>query len=133
MRRHLASKALVSIVLLASFSLPPVTFSQERVREDIRPRRTQAAPPPQASANLEWRAPASESTASIIQSAVPAPGPDTQIRIALGIDVRSATVSSTGRLLQATGDGSTLVALDVARVRLEPRLLSPLPPITSEN
>ncbi len=47
--------------------------------------------------------------------------------------MRSATVSTGGRLLQATGDGATLVALDVARVRLEPRLLSPLPPITSEN
>jgi hypothetical protein len=47
--------------------------------------------------------------------------------------VRSATVSTTGHLLQATADGATLVALDVARVRLEPRLLSPLPPITNEN
>ena len=130
MRRHLASKAITTIVLLASFSLSPVTFSQERVREDSRPRRTQA---PSPSGNSEWRAPAGESPTSIIESAVPVPGPEPKIRIALGIDVRSATVSTTGRLLQATGDGSTLLALDVTRVRLEPRLLSPLPPITSEN
>ncbi len=127
--RHLASKALTSIILLAqSFSLSPVTFAQERVREDTRPRRTQTTP---TQSNSEWRAPSSESPASVIQSAVLAPGPEPQIRIALGIDVRSATVSTSGRLLQATGDG--LLALDVARVRLEPRLLSPLPPITSEN
>jgi stage II sporulation protein D len=133
MRRHI-SKALTSIVLLAqSFSLPPVTFSQERVREDSRPRRIQTSPPPPASGNSEWRASPSESPASVIESAVLAPGPEPQIRIALGIDVRSATVSTAGRLLQATSDGSTLLALDVARVRLEPRLLSPLPPITSEN
>ncbi|MGI8917273.1 MAG: SpoIID/LytB domain-containing protein [Pyrinomonadaceae bacterium] len=127
--RHLASKAITSIVLLAqSFSLTPVTLSQERAREDTRPRRTQTSP---TQSNPEWRAPSSESPASVIESAVLAPGPEPQIRIALGIDMRSATVSTSGRLLQATGDG--LLALDVARVRLEPRLLSPLPPITSEN
>jgi stage II sporulation protein D len=49
------------------------------------------------------------------------------IRVALATDVRSATVSTTGHLLNARDDGPTLVALDVARVRLEPRLLSPLP------
>lgn len=134
MRRNLAGRALTTIVLLAqSFSISPITFSQERVREDGRPRRNQASPPPQASGNSEWRLPASESPASVIESAVSVPGPEPQIRIALGIDVRWATVSTTGRLLQATGDGPTLLALDVARVRLEPRLLSPLPPITSEN
>lgn len=133
MRRHLASTALASIVLLAqSFSLSPRAFAQDRVREDSRPRRTQTSPP-QTTRSTEWRAPASESPASIIENAVPVPGPEPQIRIALGIDVRSATVSTTGRLLQATGEGSTLIALDVARVRLEPRLLSPLPPITIEN
>ncbi|MDQ3472561.1 MAG: SpoIID/LytB domain-containing protein, partial [Acidobacteriota bacterium] len=129
--RRLASKALTSIVLLAqSFLFPPVTFSQERVREDTRPRRTQTS---STQSNPQWRAPASESPASVIENAVLASGPEPQIRIALGIDVRSATVSTAGRLLQATGDSSTLLALDVGRVRLEPRLLSPLPPITSEN
>ncbi len=129
MRGHLASKALTLIALLAQ-SLSPVAFSQERVREDSRPRRTQTSAP---QGNSEWRTPASESPASVTESAVLAPGPEPQIRIALGIDVRAATVSTNGRLLQATGDGSTFIALDVARVRLEPRLLSPLPPITSEN
>ena len=134
MRRHFASKALILLVMLAqSFSLPLLTFSQDRVREEGRPRRTQPALPQAASSNSEWRVPANESAASVIEHAVPAPGPEPQIRIGLAIDVRSATVSTTGRLLQATGDGATLLALDVARVRLEPRLLSPLPAITSEN
>ncbi len=133
MLRHLASKALTSIVLLAqSLSLPSLALSQDQVRDESRPRRTQTAAP-QAGSNAEWRLPANESPASVIEHAVLAPGPEPQIRIALGIDVRAATVSTTGRLLQATGDGATLLALDVARVRLEPRLLSPLPPITKEN
>ena len=49
------------------------------------------------------------------------------IRVALATDVRSATVSTAGHLMNASDDSSTLVALDVTRVRLEPRLLSPLP------
>ena len=134
MRRHLASKALTFIVLLTqSFSLAPVAFSQEGVREESRPRRTQTNSPQASGNSSEWRTPSSESPASVIERAVSVSGPEPKIRIALGISVRSATVSTGGRLLQATGDGATLVALDVARVRLEPRLLSPLPPITSEN
>ena len=50
------------------------------------------------------------------------------IRVALATDVRAATVSTTGHLMNASDDSSTLVAMDVTRVRLEPRLLSPLPP-----
>jgi peptidoglycan hydrolase-like amidase len=134
MRRHLVSKALTSIVLLAqSLSLPPLGFSQDKAREESRPRRTQSASTQTQSGDATWSVPATESPAEVIDRAVLAPGPEPQIRIGLAIDVRSATVSTTGRLLQATGDGDTLVELDVARVRLEPRLLSPLPPITSEN
>ncbi|HEV7744289.1 MAG TPA: SpoIID/LytB domain-containing protein [Pyrinomonadaceae bacterium] len=49
------------------------------------------------------------------------------IRVALATDVRAATVSTTGHLMNASDDGPQLVAMDVTRVRLEPRLLSPLP------
>ena len=84
MRKHLAGKVLTLITLLAqSFSLSPVTFSQERVREDTRPRRTQTSSP---QSNSEWRAPVNETPASVIESAVLAPGPEPQIRIALGIE-----------------------------------------------
>lgn len=54
-------------------------------------------------------------------------GSEPVIRVALATDVRSATISTTGHLLNSNDDGSTLVALDVARVRVEPHLLSPLP------
>ncbi|HEV7745114.1 MAG TPA: SpoIID/LytB domain-containing protein [Pyrinomonadaceae bacterium] len=49
------------------------------------------------------------------------------IRVALATDVRAATVSTTGHLMNASDSGPQLVAMDVTRVRLEPRLLSPLP------
>ena len=41
--------------------------------------------------------------------------------------MRSAIVSTSGHLLNASEDGPAAVALDVTRVRLEPRLLSPPP------
>jgi len=47
--------------------------------------------------------------------------------VALATDVRSAIVSTSGHLLNASEDGPAPVALDVARVRLEPHLLSPPP------
>ena len=137
MRRHLISKALTSIVLVAqSLAFAPLGFSQDKAREESRPRRTQSTQSTSTqtpSGDATWSVPANESPAAVIDRAVLAPGPEPQIRVGLAIDVRSATVSTNGRLLQATGDGDTLVSLDVARVRLEPRLLSPLPPITSEN
>ena len=55
------------------------------------------------------------------------------IRVALATDVRAATVSTAGHLMNASDDSSTLVAMDVTRVRLEPRLLSPLPPSDNAN
>ncbi|HSS21796.1 MAG TPA: SpoIID/LytB domain-containing protein [Pyrinomonadaceae bacterium] len=57
----------------------------------------------------------------------PASGKEPIIRVALATDVRAATVSTNGHLMNASEDSSQLVALDVTRVRLEPRLLSPLP------
>ncbi|HEX6717101.1 MAG TPA: SpoIID/LytB domain-containing protein, partial [Pyrinomonadaceae bacterium] len=42
----------------------------------------------------------------------------------------SAVISTTGHLMNASGGGTTLLALDTSRVRVDPRLLSPLPAIT---
>jgi stage II sporulation protein D len=47
--------------------------------------------------------------------------------VALATDARSAVISTTGHLMNASGGGKTLVALDTSRVRVDPRLLSPAP------
>ncbi|HKR61425.1 MAG TPA: SpoIID/LytB domain-containing protein [Pyrinomonadaceae bacterium] len=134
MRKRSTNKLVTAVVLLAQFVPASFTaFSQEPASDATRPRRTQASSPQIPKGGGDWQIPAAESPASVIQHAVLAPGPEPKIRIGLAIDVRSASVSTTGRLLQAAEDGATLLALDVARVRLEARLLSPLPPITSEN
>ncbi|HEX5890969.1 MAG TPA: SpoIID/LytB domain-containing protein, partial [Pyrinomonadaceae bacterium] len=53
-------------------------------------------------------------------------GPEPKIRVALTTDTRSAVISTTGHLMNASGGGSTLLALDTSRVRVDARLLSPL-------
>ena len=136
MRSCLARKFVVFVIALAqSLSFSLIASAQQRT-DEIRPRRINEAksqPSATPSNEGEWKIPATESPASVIERAVLSPGPEPKIRVGLATDVRAATVSTTGRLMQTTEDGATLVALDVARVRLEPRLLSPLPPVSAEN
>lgn len=134
MGMRLVKKLVTATVLLTQLcSFCILSFSQNQSTEASRPRRAQVSPTQSPKGDGEWRVPAHETSASVVEQAVVATGPEPKIRIGLAVDVRSATVSTKGRLLQATDGGNTLVALDVARVRLEPRLLSPLPPPTNEN
>ncbi|MBC7928989.1 MAG: SpoIID/LytB domain-containing protein, partial [Rubrivivax sp.] len=49
------------------------------------------------------------------------------VRIGLAINARSVNISTSGRLLNATEPGADPVPFEVARVRVEPRMLPPLP------
>jgi stage II sporulation protein D len=136
MRGSLGRKAIAFIILFSQSLSTAVVLGQQKA-EEIRPRRAQlpanqtvtTAPTEDA-----WRTPATDTPVSLPQPATePIPGPEPKIRVALATDVRSATVSTTGRLMNASDSGTNLIPLDVARVRLEPRLLSPLPPVSVEN
>ncbi|HEX6732179.1 MAG TPA: SpoIID/LytB domain-containing protein, partial [Pyrinomonadaceae bacterium] len=113
MRCSLARSA--TTLLLVQSLLSPIVFSQQS-REATRPRRTQP----------EWVVPQNATT-------IPTPnpvlisGPEPRIRVALTTDTRSAVISTTGKLMNANGGDTTLLALDSSRVRVEARLLSPLP------
>ncbi|HEX8174753.1 MAG TPA: SpoIID/LytB domain-containing protein [Pyrinomonadaceae bacterium] len=50
------------------------------------------------------------------------------VRIGLATNARSVTVSTNGRLTKIVDESAAPEALPVARVRIEPRLLAPLPP-----
>jgi stage II sporulation protein D len=52
--------------------------------------------------------------------------------VALTTDARSAVISTTGHLMNASGASKTLLSLESSRVRVEPRLLSPLPPTNDD-
>jgi stage II sporulation protein D len=123
----------LSAILLAQLVCAPSAFAQG----DVRPRRAQTLPEPsQASSptkNAQWQAP----TAATISAANKLDPNDSRneptIRVALATDARSASISTTGHLTNATDVANTMVALDVAKVRVEARLLSPLPPAAEES
>src|SRR5690242_6663728 len=113
MRSSIARR--VTTVLLAQSLLLSLTFAQQT---ETRPRRTQSTwPQPSSSATPIISAP----TLAVVT------GPEPTIRVALNTDARTAVISTTGHLMNASDGGKTMLALDTSRVRVNPRLLSPLP------
>ncbi len=111
MRSSLA-RSLITLLLAQPFL--PLVFGQQ---QDTRPRRTQPV----------WTPPAATTPIISSPSLTPLSGPEPTIRVALTTDARSAVISTTGQLMNASGTGKTMLALDTSRVRIDPRLLSPLP------
>src|SRR5687768_3344540 len=108
--------------LLVQALLLPIAFAQQQTREVTRPRRTQPA----------WPVPAASTPVITSPTLTAIAGPEPTIRVALTTSARSATISTAGHLMNASGSGTTLVAMDTSRVRIDPRVLSPLP-ATSES
>jgi SpoIID/LytB domain protein len=113
MRTSLGQK--VSRILIAHLLCSPFSLFAQQPGEENRPRRVQPV----------WSQP--QATNEITTTKIISLGPEPKIRVALATDARSATISTTGRLMNASGGGSTLIALETTRVRVEPRLLSPNP------
>src|SRR5882672_5180378 len=127
MRNSLA-RSIIALLLALQVLSPGFVYSQQEVRQ----RRTRAPEePPKTSsqtASGEWQPPTTGTIVNLDQpTADSAAKQEPTIRVALATDVRSATISTSGHLMNATDLATTLVAMDVARVRVEPRLLSPLP------
>jgi stage II sporulation protein D len=121
MRAMLLRKAIA--LLLAQAFLLPIAFGQQQTPETTRPRRTQPV----------WTLPSATTPVISTPTLTTTTGPEPKIRVALNTDARSATISTTGHLMNASGAGTTLVALDTARVRVDPRLLSPLPKVIEDG
>lgn len=115
MFRSLGRRAIT--LLLAKSLLLPVAFGQQQTPESTRPRRTQPV----------WTPPSATTPIVTTPALTTVTGPEPTIRVALATDARSAVISTTGHLMNASGGGKTLVALDTSRVRVDPRLLSPVP------
>ncbi len=134
------SRLLVLLVVNSIF-VPGLALAQQDRREESRPRRTQTPPvqrtapesiqPAAQSAAPEWNnADTSITQIDARQSIIS--GAEPVMRIALATDVRAATVSTNAGLMTATDFAQTFVPLTVARVRVESRLLAPLP-MVEEN
>lgn len=135
MRSSFVRRAITFVILQAQLlSLSIFVCAQQSPREETRPRRINETEKQIATPSTgTWQPPAhapvslSEPRASVIV------GPEPKIRVGLATNVRSATVSTTSRLMSAGETASTQIPLDVAQVRLEPRLLSPPLEINSED
>ena len=113
----------VITVLLTQSLFSSLVFAQQGSSEGSRPRRVESVWP----------------VAATSSSVIPTPtissitGPEPKIRVALNTNARSAVISTTARLMNASGGGNTLVALDTSRVRVEPHMLSPIPQQSAED
>jgi len=112
----------IALLLAQAFFLP-IAFGQQQTPPETRPRRTQPVWTPPSAATPIISAPTLTTTT----------GPEPRIRVALTTDARSAVISTTGHLMNASGGGTTLLALDTSRVRVDPRLLSPLSATTEDG
>src|SRR5688500_13756933 len=115
MRSSLVRRA-ISLLLAQSLFLTIVT-GQQQSRDETRPRRTQPA----------WPAPSAATPVIPTPNLSLVAGPEPTIRVALTTNARSAVISTNGQLMNASGGGPKLLALDTSRVRVDPRLLSPMP------
>ena len=144
MRFTLAAKFISVLVVYSLLVCSPV-FAQQRPAEETRPRRTQTesrsteltkAGPKARTASSPvpgtWKVnPTSIADADALKG--PAGSSEPTIRIALATDIRSASISTNAHLMSATDVAQTFMPLDVARVHVESRLLSPLPQSTEDE
>lgn len=136
--RNFLARSNVAVLLALQLLSPAFVFSQQDVsrKRSQTPANKEAAPqktyPPSGSS--EWNI--GEPIRIVVSdppAIEPSSGPEPTIRVALATDVRSATISTTGHLMNASDQTATLLALNVTRVRLEPHLLSPLRAIDSAD
>ena len=106
----------IALLLAQAFFLP-IAFGQQQTPPETRPRRAQPV----------WTPPSATTPIISAPTLTTTTGPEPKIRVALNTDACSAMISTTGHLMNASGGGTTLLALDTSRVRVDPRLLSPLP------
>lgn len=122
MRCSLARRVTTILLAQALFLSPLLaqqqTIVQPQTSPETRPRRVQPI----------WPQPPATTPIIASPNLAVVTGPEPKIRVALTTDARSAVISTTGHLMNASGGGSTLLALDTSRVRVDPRLLSPLTP-----
>lgn len=134
--RSVFARSTLAVLLAQSISLPLVVFSQQPAHIETRPRRATPLEPSQTKTpGVEaWKAPAAHTTVSLSDSlSVPASQAEPTIRVALATDARSGTISTSGKLMNSSGSSSTFIALNIAKVRVEPRLLSPITSLNAQE
>ena len=107
----------IAVLVTGALLAASLVFAQDAPQQQTRPRRASQTTPQSIAP-----APSTPVAAGTTQlNAEPV------LRIGLATDARSATISTSGQLLNATESNASPTPLNVARVRIEPRLLAPQP------
>jgi stage II sporulation protein D len=121
---QLPTRTTAVLLLIASIFLSPLSFAPTALAQEMRERRVSSDTGEKSPST--WPAnpdsvvkTASESKVSIPLAAEPV------MRIALSTGVRTATISTTGSLINASEFNSSTQPLETARVRVESRMLTP--------
>jgi stage II sporulation protein D len=116
--RTIATRLLIASTLLSPLSLSSAMVAQDRQRRAVdetgQPKTWPSERPSIVKKTSESKEPAQLSNEPVM-------------RIALSTDSRVATISTTGRLLNASEVGSETLPLETTRLRIESRMLSPRP------
>src|SRR3989441_4452666 len=119
------------VLLIASLLISPLSLASSILAQETRERRTQD----EKSGGTQRTWPSEPR--SVIKNAGDVVGPSISqepvLRIALSTDTRAATISTTARLLNASELNSSAQPLDVTRLRIESRLLSPTRQSNTQN
>jgi len=130
---YLLARSCITILLAQSLFSPVTIFAQQSIRNVHHAVDSSVG----ARTSDAWKTNSPETITAHDRIQDPAtPSSEPTIRVALATNVRSATVSTAGQLMNTTGElesSSNLVALEVSRVRLEARLLSPSPVVDPES
>jgi len=141
--RSIAVSGTLTLLLATSLFVSSFALAQQDRRGEVRPRQITTQPnsnrtkseakDPEASqpSTKQWNA-GDTSVTQIVATYASIGGAEPVMRIALATDVHAATVSTSAGLMSATDFAQTFVPLDVARVRVESRLLSPLPVVDED-
>lgn len=128
------ARSTIALVLGQQLLSPIFVFSQQETRPKGSQPQAQTQKTSAPTASSEWKTPATPTVVSLDQSsAASSSNQEPTIRVALATDARWATISTSGHLMNANDQATTLVAMDIARVRVEPRRLSPLSPLPFVN
>jgi stage II sporulation protein D len=118
--QRIALRSFTAFFVLASLVAPTFLFAQDKPVQ-TRPRRAIENTP---STRVE-------PTARIVD--ISRAGGEPAVRIGLSTSARSVAISTNGLLLSSTSEIAPPTALNVARVRIESRSLSPLPPVDASD
>ncbi|MBA3714737.1 MAG: SpoIID/LytB domain-containing protein, partial [Pyrinomonadaceae bacterium] len=118
-------RTILTFITLGALVVPPLSFAQDQPppHQQTRPRRVSD----RDAVSEQARPQVSIPTSTLTTNSETRRRSEPMMRIGLATDARAASISTTSQLVTTSEDGASSQTLGVARVRIEPRVLSPYP------